>query len=351
MLVLDCDKLGTISSNITNLSSSINDQYDIISNFDVACDEFDFATAVNCICANLSKAHTKITNTSNVIDNILSSHTEIQSSYIFSYNNFEYKDANLNNTDNDFNNNITDSINNKTDITSTSNTNGYNTIVTKSNNNNVKNGNSSRTIKVSSGKSIKVSSSTASLAISAKAATLATNTDKSTIKTVEVSKDMNVSNIIDIPSGLGLYKTYMGWQMVTATGSKQYQLRQETGMNFDEEGFAKIGDRYVLACTTTYGQVGDCVDFVQADGTVIKGIIGDIKSQSVTAWDRNPANKWGHQNGQCVVEFVVDKRSWYGKPMHANPGTNSCHPEWHQTVIQAINYGNYKQYYTNTNLA
>lgn len=140
---------------------------------------------------------------------------------------------------------------------------------------------------------------------------------------------------ITIPSGLGSVHTFMGWQMITAKSSTQYKLREKAGMNFDSEGFGKINGRYVIACTTTFGKVGDYVDFYQTDGIIIKGIIGDIKNQSDAG-----CNKWGHTNGRCIVEFVVDKTRWYGTG-HQNPGTSSCHPEWNKNITKAINGGSY----------
>ena len=143
---------------------------------------------------------------------------------------------------------------------------------------------------------------------------------------------------VTLPEGLGSIHTYMGWQCVTAVDSKQYKLRTAAGMNFDEEGFAKIGDRYVVATTTTFGNVGDFIDVYQEDGTVLKCIIGDIKSQGDAG-----CTKWGHNNGRCVVEFVVDKRTWYrnGSGNHSNPGTSSCHPEWSQNIDKIVNKGNF----------
>lgn len=140
---------------------------------------------------------------------------------------------------------------------------------------------------------------------------------------------------IAIPAGLGSVHTYMGWQMITATTSMQYKLREQAGMNFDEEGFGRINGRYVIACTTTYGNVGDYIDFYQEDGTIIPCIIGDIKNQNDAG-----CNKWGHNNGTCIVEFVVDKTTWYTPP-HANPGTASCHPEWNKNIVKAVNGGSY----------
>lgn len=141
---------------------------------------------------------------------------------------------------------------------------------------------------------------------------------------------------VTLPEGLGSIHTYMGWQCITAKSSNQYKLREAAGMNFDEEGFAKIGDRYVVATTTTFGKVGDFIDVYQEDGTVIKCVIGDIKSRGDAG-----CTEWGHNNGRCVVEFVVDKSKWYGSSMHANPGTLSCHPEWNQNIDKIVNKGNF----------
>lgn len=139
-------------------------------------------------------------------------------------------------------------------------------------------------------------------------------------------------SVVNLPGGLGKVHSYMGWQCITAPSSLQYKLREAAGMNFDENGFGKIGDRYVVATTTTYGNVGDYIDVVQADGSVIKCIIGDIKNQNDAG-----CNMWGHSNGQCVVEFVVDKSSWYG----TSKSVVGYHPEWGQTISQIVNKGSY----------
>ena len=126
--------------------------------------------------------------------------------------------------------------------------------------------------------------------------------------------------------------------MITSTTSTQYKLREQAGMNFDSEGFGIINGRYVIACTTTYGQVGDYIDFYLDNGIVLPCIIGDIKNQNDAG-----CNQWGHNNGECVVEFIVNKDTWYsgGSGSHANPGTDTCHPEWKGKVTKAVNGGSY----------
>ena len=132
---------------------------------------------------------------------------------------------------------------------------------------------------------------------------------------------------IEIPEGLGTCFTFMGWQKIEDETSEQYFLRENYGMNFDDEGFAKIKDRYVVATTDKYGEVGTCIDVVMQDGQIVKCVIGDIKNQK----DKT-CNEWGHLDGQCVVEFVVDCNTWYESDWehgdHVNPGTDDCHPEW-----------------------
>lgn len=139
------------------------------------------------------------------------------------------------------------------------------------------------------------------------------------------------SSAIVIPEGMGTHHTYMGWHKITNRTSLQYQLREDSGENYNEEGFAMIDGRYVIACTSTFGSVGDYVDFYREDGSVIHAVIGDIKNP-----DDPGCNAYGHENGKCVVEYVVD-RSWY--PSHANPGTANCHPEWRSRVEKAVNLG------------
>ena len=147
--------------------------------------------------------------------------------------------------------------------------------------------------------------------------------------------DENQATQFEIPDGLGSVHSYMGWQKVTMRGSQQYAFRESAGMAFDPEGFGVVDNRYVIACTTTFGNIGDYVDFYQEDGSVIPCVIGDFKNQNDAG-----CNAYGHMNGDCIVEFVVDQNSWY-RSGHANPGTASCHPEWNQDIVKAVNVGSF----------
>ena len=136
---------------------------------------------------------------------------------------------------------------------------------------------------------------------------------------------------INVPAPYGDSFTYEGWSLITSTTSNQYRLRIQSGEHYDSLGFGKIGDRYVVACTTTYGKIGDEIDFVLSNGRVIHAVMGDEKNMNDTG-----CNKWGHDNGHTVVEYCVKKSTWYpvGKnPPHYLPYLNNAR------VVKAVNLG------------
>ena len=142
----------------------------------------------------------------------------------------------------------------------------------------------------------------------------------------------------DIPSGLGRVYTYMGWSKVTSRSSAQYRLRLSYGEDYDENGFAKIQadtSRYVIACTSYFGKVGDLIDFTLSNGEVIHTIVGDIKNQNDEG-----CTILGHQYGQSIVEFVVNTAYWYG----TDRTVTGFHPEWAGCSVTTVtNYGNIRE--------
>lgn len=142
---------------------------------------------------------------------------------------------------------------------------------------------------------------------------------------------MSPKATITVPEGLGKYYTYMRWDAITNMDTEQGRLIKTAGKNYDSEGYGRVGDRYALAMTSTFGKIGDYVDVYMSNGRVIHGIIADEKSQEYTAWDHNPANKWGHNDGQCIVEWVTNWRN------HDNPPSDG-------TVLKIVNYGSYFDY-------
>lgn len=121
------------------------------------------------------------------------------------------------------------------------------------------------------------------------------------------------------------------WAQGTDQGKLYYDTWIPDGSNFDN-GIATYQGRYLIACTTTFGNVGDKVDFFLDDGTKIPCIIADTKNPNDAG-----CNEWGHGNGKNVIEFEVSKE-YYNR--YGNPGNNGWFSEWGgKRVASATNLG------------
>ena len=121
-----------------------------------------------------------------------------------------------------------------------------------------------------------------------------------------------------------------GERMVWASGTNQEKVAEiwkKQGSRF-KNGIAIITvdgeDRYLVAVTTKFGQVGDCIDVTLEDGTVIKCIIGDSKGSDA-------GSEWGHQLGGGkinVLEFEVQRSKYMSS---GNPTTDKWGLEWNSS--------------------
>ncbi len=134
---------------------------------------------------------------------------------------------------------------------------------------------------------------------------------------------------IDYGNAVGSMYTFEGYFLIDCIGSEAFRWKETHAWIYDEEGFAKYHGRYIIACRSTFGNIGDEVSFVLKNGKVIDCIIGDFKADDPNVTD------YGHVlNGFLnVVEFCVSEE-WYDGS-HDNPGTDSCHPDWRSPVMYA----------------
>ena len=97
--------------------------------------------------------------------------------------------------------------------------------------------------------------------------------------------------------------TYMDYKAVTARSSAQYQLLNSDLAHTDKiTGIRMIDDRYCIALGSYYtSKVGQKVNLVFENGTVIKCILGDCKSDKHT----DPSHRFHSVDGS-VAEFIVD---------------------------------------------
>ena len=98
-------------------------------------------------------------------------------------------------------------------------------------------------------------------------------------------------------------KSYMDYRCITSTGSLQYKLQSKYAYTASN-GVRAVDGRYCIALGSYYThKVGQYVDLILANGTVIPCIIGDAKANQHTTSN----NSLGIDGG--VAEFIVDTRS------------------------------------------
>lgn len=94
-------------------------------------------------------------------------------------------------------------------------------------------------------------------------------------------------------------KSYMYYQAITNTSSKQYRLQNRAYTN--SEGLRMLNGRYMIALGSRYSiNIGQYVDLVLDNGTIIECILGDAKSDRHTDVTNSIA-----LDGS-VAEFIVD---------------------------------------------
>ena len=103
----------------------------------------------------------------------------------------------------------------------------------------------------------------------------------------------------DAPYNSG-FKSYMDYKCITMTGSEQYKLQRDYAYT-GNTGIRMIEGRYCAALGTGFNvSVGDHVDLVLENDTVIPIVIADIKDDN----DTDSSNKITMHDGS-MVEFIV----------------------------------------------
>ena len=125
-------------------------------------------------------------------------------------------------------------------------------------------------------------------------------------------------------------KTFMSYTTITDKTSNQYALQQKAYT--DEMGFRKIDDRYCVAIGTAFNaSVGQIFDATLQNGTVIKCIVGDIKSDK----DTDISNIFTSQG--CCLEFIVDTKKLDGIIKTLGDCSARC-DEWDSSCWQFTTY-------------
>ena len=151
---------------------------------------------------------------------------------------------------------------------------------------------------------------------------------------IVVNNGANVPN--EDPNCKSYSFVYMYGMNITSTGSNQYKFLHNGLVHADENGYLVDEEgRYLVAVGTFFADnIGDKIDVLFDDGTILKCVVGDFKSDRhtdishryyagynvpvtddsggiVTDADGNPLQEW-HQGDGSVLEFILDYDTWNG---------------------------------------
>lgn len=94
------------------------------------------------------------------------------------------------------------------------------------------------------------------------------------------------------------FKSWLDYRSITSRNSLQYKLQGLAETN-SLTGIRMLENRYLVALTGIYGDVGDKLDVKLESGVLLEVMIGDVKS---VGHDYCRSN-----NDGSIIEFIVDK--------------------------------------------
>ena len=225
VFILETDSVSSAASSIHSLEGDMTALADEVNSFDTSNDEgFPFDSAKGVIAGNMEACSIKIANTSNLMEGVVEAHTNLQNSLI--------------------------SPSGGEDGGSNSNSNGSNV---------------SNSYGGPGGSSFGPGGSFAGGAASMVSST-PTDTSGGSSSQARVAEEGPV-DIKDKIDKLG-YATFSTDDLSQETKD----ILEHEDFHY-EDGYAKLGDYYLITCDKSIGKVGDVIQFTMKDGTVVQCIV------------------------------------------------------------------------------
>ena len=309
VFMLETEALTSASSAISSLASQVNDVSSSINGYDTSCEDgFDFAGAKSVLASNVEACSTKITNTAVILENVVSAHTELQSSMKF---------------DGSDNYSSSSTSTNGSSSSSGSSSSGGNYSGGGTSGGGYSGGGYSGGGSYSGGSSsysggdysggysgAAVSGTAVSGLVAGKVkdsnkdkvkertGAASSKDEKETDKNKETN-DSEVTGILEYKVATELKDVNYAYINSDKLTDKSKELFNDATFNYDSNtGYALVDGKYVIACDSTVGEVGDIIKFTQKYGNIVECVVG---TNTVTDASKN------------VINFIVDKENWVNK--------------------------------------
>ena len=258
MFMLETDSATSTSSQIKSLADQLDSISSNVDGYDTSATEFDFSGPKGVLAASIKACATKMLNTSNYLESVVSSHQSFQDSIKFET--AEEKAA-------------------------------KEKAAQAANNNSYSGGNSSYGGGGSHYGGGGGSSSGSPETQTEVPTTPETTPEMKPIEAKEVTDQVKKITTKDID------------EEKLEDGSKKIFDKVE----YDEDGYAKYDDMYVIACATSIGTVGDIIEITTKDGKTIKCIVGMNDDELKDEIQFVVNDKWKEDNEKNITTGLIDK--------------------------------------------
>ena len=309
VFMLETEALTSASSAISSLASQVNDVSSSINGYDTSCEDgFDFAGAKSVLASNVEACSTKITNTAVILENVVSAHTELQSSMKFDGSDNYSSSSTSTNGSSSSSGSSSSGGNYSGGGTSGGGYSGggysgggsYSGGSSSYSGGDYSGGYSGATVSgiaVSGLVAGKVKDSNKDK-VKERTGAASSKDEKETDKNKETN-DSEVTGILEYKVATELKDVNYAYINSDKLTDKSKELFNDATFNYDSNtGYALVDGKYVIACDSTVGEVGDIIKFTQKDGNIVECVVG---TNTVTDASKN------------VINFIVDKENWANK--------------------------------------
>lgn len=128
------------------------------------------------------------------------------------------------------------------------------------------------------------------------------------------------------------FKSYESYKAITSKNSSHYKLQNQYAVT-GPDGIRRVDDRFCISVGSYFTtKIGQYIDVVLENGTIIPCILGDQKSDRHT-----DALHIAHMSDGSIIEFIVDLSVLDDLPRKMG-NISYVYPEWKSPVVQIIVY-------------
>ena len=251
VLKIETNDLDSAAESISQMTTKVSDIADTVSGHDVSLDggvengDWDFEGVKSKIVSNLEACATKIKNTASALDAVSQSHTKLQNSLKFKDPTAPADDGNGNNKP-------------------TGNSTGRNAGSSG--------GSSGSSGGYSGGYSGGHSGGTSGIVVPTTPKAKKEKEEKE--EKVEQKRVVEEEELKTVEVKNNFTKVGYAYADKDNLSEDSKKVFDDGKFKYDDDGYAKIGDRYVIAADPSVGKVGDVIKFTQKDGSVGEAVIG-----------------------------------------------------------------------------